>query len=83
MKFRLTPDAEEQIVSIIQTTMTQHVGANRAIGRAVLLAEIRRFEPLISDRMMRRIIEEHLPHICASAKGGYFIMHDNELRIYG
>jgi len=78
MKFRLTPDAEEQIVSIIQTTMTQHVGADRAIGRAALLAEIHRYEPLISDRMMRRIIEEHLPHLCFSPKGGYFTSASKE-----
>lgn len=69
----LPPEIEKEIVTVIEVIMQNHIGRARAIKRDALLGELLRAEPMLSDRQMRRIIADHLPHICGSPKVGYFL----------
>jgi hypothetical protein len=81
MKRHLPPEVEATLVSMLETIMRCHVGKEKVIKRDALLAELLRYEKMLDDRAMRRLIEKHLPHICGSPKGGYYLAKDsNEAR---
>jgi len=77
MRKRLPSDIEEAIVAIIETILREHIGRENAIKGARILEMLRRYEPILSDRKMRQLIEDQLPSTCSCNKG-YFIARDDK-----
>ena len=69
---------EPELISAIGTILAEHRGREHAIKRPVLLAILRKIDPLLIDRKMRELIEENYPQTCSCPEGGYFLAKDSK-----
>lgn len=60
------------LIMTITTIMLNHVGLERRISRKELWVLLRIYFPELTDRMMRKTIEEDCERVCSSL-GGYYI----------